>query len=94
MNVYRIPSTLLNEVSQESQRYAEVQKYHSERNREQNWEELSKLLAIQESARLLRNYNYAKDTEQIRQYVFTENLKEQRLLNSYKVTGIFIDRYV
>lgn len=94
MNVYRIPSTLLNEVSQESQRYAEVQKYHSERNREQNWEELSKLLAVQESARLLRNYNYAKDTEQIRQYVFTENLKEQRLLNSYKVTGIFIDRYV
>ena len=93
-NIPRLPSTLLHEVSQVSQRYAEVQRYHAERNREQNWEELSKLLALQEANRLLRNYNYAKDTEEIRQYVLSEGVKEQRLLNSYKVRGIFTDRYV
>lgn len=93
-NIPRIPSTLLHEVSQVSQRYAEMQKFHAERDREQNWEELSKLLALQESNRLLRNYNYMKDTEEIRQYVIGEGIREQRLLNSYTVRGIFIDRYV
>lgn len=93
-NIPRIPSTLLHEVSQVSQRYAEVQRYHAERNREQNWEEQSKLLALQEANRLLRNYNYMKDTEEIRQYVIGEGIKELRLLNSYKVRGIFTDRYV
>ena len=93
-NIPRIPSTLLQEVTQVSQRYAEVMKYHAERNREQNWEEQSKLLTLQESHRLLRNYNYMKDTEEIRQYVLSEGVKEQRLLNSYKVRGIFTDRYV
>ena len=34
-NIPRIPSTLLHEVSQVSQRYAEVQRYHAEKNREQ-----------------------------------------------------------
>lgn len=93
-NIPRIPSTLLHEVSQVSQRYAEVQRYHAERNREQNWEEQSRLLALQESNRILRNYNYMKDTEEIRQYVLSEGVKEQRLLNSFKVRGIFTDRYV
>jgi hypothetical protein len=93
-NIPRIPSTLLHEVSQVSQRYAEVQRYHAEKNREQNWEEQSRILALQEANRLLRNYNYMKDTEEIRQYVLSEGVKEQRLLNSYKVRGIFTDRYV
>ena len=94
MVIPRISSTLLHEVSQVSQRYAEIQRYHAERDRKQNWEELSKLLALQESHRLLRNYNYAKDTEELRQYVIGESIREQRLLNSYTVRGIFIDRYV
>lgn len=94
MIIHRISSALLHEVSQVSQRYAEVQRYHAERNREQNWEEQSKLLALQESRRLLKNYNYAKDTEELRQYVLSEGVREQRLLNSYKVQGIFTDRYV
>lgn len=93
-NIPRIPSTLLHEVSQVSQRYAEVQRYHAEKNREQNWEEQSRILALQEANRLLRNYNYMKDTEEIRQYVLSEGIKEQRLLNSYRVRGIFTDRYV
>jgi len=42
----------------------------------------------------LRNYNYAKDTEELRQYVFSQNVYEQRLLNSYTVKGIFVDRYI
>lgn len=93
-NIPRIPSTLLHEVTQVSQRYAEVQRHCAEQDREQNWEEQSKLLALQEANRLLRNYNYAKDTEELRQYVIGESIKEQRLLNSYTVRGIFIDRYV
>jgi len=93
-NIPRIPSTLLHEVSQVSQRYAEVQRYHAQRDREQNWEEQSRILALQEANRLLRNYNYMKDTEEIRQYVIGESIREQRLLNSYTVRGIFIDRYV
>jgi hypothetical protein len=93
-NIPRIPSTLLHEVTQVSQRYAEIQRYHAEQNREQNWEELSRILALQEANRLLRNYNYMKDTEEIRQYVLSEGIKEQRLLNSFRVRGIFTDRYV
>lgn len=93
-NIPRIPSTLLHEVSQVSQRYAEIQRYHAQQDREQNWEEQSRILALQEANRLLRNYNYMKDTEEIRQYVIGESIKEQRLLNSYTVRGIFIDRYV
>lgn len=94
MIVPRISSALLHDVTQYSQRHEQMHKYFSEMHRLQNYEEQSKLLAIQESHRLLRNYNYAKDTEEIRMYVANEALKEQRLLNSYRVTGIFFDRYV
>ena len=79
-NIPRIPSTLLHEVSQVSQRYAEVQRYHAERNREQNWEELSKLLALQEANRLLRNYNLKRKTIDILIY----NRKHSNKVFKYK----------
>jgi len=72
----------------------QVQKWHAEKNREDNHEEQSKLLTLQETNRLLRNYNYQKDTEWIRNYEFYESIKEQRLLARSTVRGIFIDRYV
>jgi hypothetical protein len=56
--------------------------------------ELAKLMAIQESHRLLRNYNYDKDTEFLRQYAFAESIKEQRLIKRASAVGMNIDRYI
>jgi len=94
MVIPRVSSTLLHEVSQFSQRLTEVSKYMAEKNRETNYQEQSKLLALQESHRLLRNYNYQKDTELLRSYEFYESIKEQRLLAKSTVRGIFVDRYI
>ena len=94
MVIPRVSSTLLHEVSQFSQRLTEVSKYMAEKNRETNYQEQSKLLALQESHRLLRNYNYQKDTELLRSYEFYESVKEQRLLAKSTVRGIFVDRYI
>jgi hypothetical protein len=85
---------LLHEVSQWSIRNDQAQRWHAEKNREVNFEEQSKLLALQEAHRLLQNYNYQKDTEWIKNYEFYESIKEQRLLAQSTVRGIFIDRYV
>jgi len=94
MVIPRVSQTLLREVSQVSQRSVEVTKYFAEKNREKNYQEQSKLLALQESHRLLRNYNYKKDTEFLNNYEFYESIKEQRLLARSTVRGIFVDRYV
>jgi hypothetical protein len=56
--------------------------------------EISKLLAVQESYRLLRNYNYDKDTEWLRQYAFAESIREQRLIQRASSVGLYIDRYI
>jgi hypothetical protein len=56
--------------------------------------ELAKLLAVQESYRLLRNYNYDKDTEWLRQYAFAESIREQRLIQRASSVGLYIDRYI
>ena len=93
MPIPRVSSTLLHEVSQWSIRNDQAQKWQAEQNRIENWEEQSKLLALQEANRLLRNYNYQKDTEFIRNYEFYESIKEQRLLARSTVRGIFIDRF-
>ncbi len=94
MTIPRVSSALLHEVSQWSIRNDQVQKWQAEKNREVNYEEQSKLLALQEANRLLRNYNYQKDTEWIKNYEFYETVKEQRLLAQSTVRGIFVDRYV
>jgi len=56
--------------------------------------ELAKLLAIQEAHRLLRNYNYDKDTEFLRQYAYGESIREQRLVQRASAIGLHIDRYI
>jgi hypothetical protein len=94
MVIPKVSSALLHELSQWSIRNDQMQRYHAEKNRDENWEEQSKLLALQESHRVLRNYNYQKDTEWIRNYVFYESIKEQRILARSTVRGIFIDRYI
>lgn len=94
MIIPRISSTLLKAVSMDQLRSYWVKEHIDEVNREKLVEEQSKLYGHQEAIRVSRNYNYMKDTEELRHYVFNENLKEQRLLNSSTVRGIFIDRYV
>ncbi len=94
MVIPRVSATLLAEVSQVSQRSVEITKSIAEKNRENNYQEQSKLLALQEANRLLRNYNYQKDTEFLRNYEFYESIKEQRLLARSTVRGVFVDRYV
>ena len=94
MVIPRVSSTLLYEVSQVSQRMVEINKSIAERNREINEQEKAKLLSIQEANRLLRNYDYMKDTEFLRNYEFYESIKEQRVLARATVRGIFVDRYI
>ena len=56
--------------------------------------ELVKLLTIQEGYRLLKNYNYIKDTEFLTQYAYAESIKEQRLIKRASSVGLYIDRYI
>lgn len=94
MVIPRVSSTLLYEVSQVSQRMVEINKSIAERNREIDENEQAKLVSIQEANRLIRNYNYMKDTEFLRNYEFYESIKEQRVLARATVRGIFVDRYI
>lgn len=94
MVIPRISNTLLQEVGQWSQRLQAINKYIAEHNKQANYQEQTHLLVVQESRRLLRNYNYQKDTEWLRNYEFYESIKEQRLLARSTVRGIFVDRYV
>ena len=92
--IYRITNALLNEVSQWSQRHQYINDSIREKNNELNYQDQTKLLALQEASRLLRNYNYQKDTEELRAYEFGESIKEQRLLNRSTVKGVFVDKYI
>jgi hypothetical protein len=94
MIIPRISSTLLREVSLDSLRSYWVKNTIDEDNREKLVEEQLKLLGNQEAIRIMRNVNYQKDTEELRQYAYYEGMKEQKLLARSTVRGIFIDRYV
>jgi len=94
MIIPRISSTLLREVSLDTLRSYWVKNTIDEDNREKLVEEQLKLLGNQEAIRIMRNVNYQKDTEELRQYVYHESAKEQKLLARSTVRGIFIDRYV
>ena len=94
MVIPRISNTLLQEVTDVTYRLQAINAYKHKNDLDELHQEKVRLLAIQEARRLLKNYNYMKDTEELRQYVFWESIKEQRLLTQNTVTGIFVDRYV
>jgi hypothetical protein len=94
MIIPRVSSTLLREVSLDSLRSYWVKNTIDEDNRERLVDEQLKLLGNQEAIRIMRNINYQKDTEELRQYAYFEGMKEQKLLARSTVRGIFIDRYV
>ena len=94
MIIPRVSSTLLKALSMDQLRSYWVKERIDDMTRERLREEQLKLIGNQEAIRIMRNQNYQKDTEELRQYAFVEGLKEQRLLARSTVRGIFIDRYV
>lgn len=68
--------------------------YKRRDNEEQKIREMVNLMALQEAARLQRNYNYSKDTEFLRQYAYGESIREQRLIQRASAVGLHIDRYI
>ena len=94
MIVHKISNALLYEAAQLSQRFMAMNEYKHKNDLDDKYQEQARLLALQESHRLLRNYNYMKDTEEINQFLHHEKIKELNLLKAATVTGIFIDRYV
>lgn len=94
MIIPKVSTTLLREVSQETYRLQAMNLYEHKNDTDEFYQEKAKLLALQEAQRLLRNYNYMKDTVELNQYVFWESIKEQKLVQRNTVRGIFIDRYI
>lgn len=94
MIVYRVPSAYLTDYAQVGQHQQVLANYKRQDAEIQNYNELVKLLTIQEGYRLLRNYNYIKDTEFLNQYAFAESIKEQRLVQRASAVGLYIDRYI
>ena len=94
MIIPRVSSTLLKAVSMDQLRSYWVKERIDEMNREKLVEEQSKLIGHQEAIRIMRNIQYEKDTQDLRQMAYYEGMKEQRLLARSTVRGIFVDRYV
>jgi hypothetical protein len=94
MVVYRVPHEYLNGYQLNDQRYQVLMNAKRKDIDYQEQLELSKLLVLQEAHRLLRNYNYDKDTEFLRQYAYGESVREQRLILRASAVGLYIDRYI
>lgn len=94
MVIYRVPHAYLNDYQMIGQRLQVLMDMKRKDIDYQEQLELAKLLAIQEAHRLLRNYNFDKDTEFLRQYAFGESIKEQRKIQHASAVGLHIDRYI
>jgi hypothetical protein len=94
MVIYRVPHAYLTDYAMVGQRQQVLNEHKRKDIDYQEQIELAKLMAIQEGHRLLRSYNYAKDTEFLNQYAFAESLKEQRLIRRAGAAAFYIDRYI
>ena len=94
MVVYRVPHAYLTDYAMVGQRLQVLMDMKRKDIDYQEQIELAKLVALQEATRLLRNYNYDKDTEFLRQYAFAESIKEQRLIQRASSVGLYIDKYI
>ena len=94
MVVYRVPSAYLTDYAQVGQHHQLLAQHKREDMSRDHAAEYAKLLSIQEANRILRNYNYMKDTEFLNQYAFAESIKEQRLIQRAGSVGLYIDRYI
>ena len=94
MIIHRVPSALLTDYTHVSQHLQMLAKYKHEDFDHQHQLDAAKLLSIQEGHRLLKNYNYMKDTEFLNQYAYNESVKEQNLIQRASSVGLYIDRYI
>jgi len=94
MIVHRIPNALLNDVAMISHHYQSIREHKHKDDMEKFGEETKWLLAVQEQQRILRNYNYRKDTEAINLYCALESEHENSLYRSAQYTGLHVDRYI
>ena len=94
MVIYRVPHAYLNDYAMIGQRLQVLMDMKRKDIDAQEQRDLAHLLSIQEAHRLLRNYNYDKDTEFLRQYAFGESIREQRLVQRASAVGLHIDRYI
>jgi len=94
MVIYRVPHAYLNDYQMIGQRVQVLNDYKRRDNEEQKVREMVNLMALQEAARLQRNYDYNKQTEFLRQYAFGESIREQRLVQRASAVGLHIDRYI
>ena len=94
MVIQRVPHAYLNDYQMIGQRLQVLMDMKRKDIDYHEQLELSKLLAVQEAHRLLRNYNYDKDTEFLRQYAYGESIREQRLVQRASAIGMNIDRYI
>jgi hypothetical protein len=94
MVIYRVPHAYLNDYQMIGQRVQVLNDHKRQDNEEQKVREMANLMALQEAARLQRNYNYNKDTEFLRQYAYGESIREQRLVQRAGAVGLNIDRYI
>ncbi len=94
MVIHRVPHAYLVDYAQVSQRQQWIMEMKRRDIDYQEQLEMTKLLAIQEGHRLLRNFNYVKDTEWLNQYAFAESIREQRLIQRASAVGMNIDRYI
>jgi hypothetical protein len=92
--VYRVPHAYLNDYQMIGQRVQVLTDMKRRDIEEHKIREMANLMAIQEAARLQRNYNYNKDTEFLRQYAYGESVREQRLVQRAGAVGLHIDRYI
>jgi hypothetical protein len=94
MVIYRVPHAYLDDYAMIGQRVQVLMDMKRRDIEEQKIREMANLMAIQEAIRLLRNYNYSKDTEFLRQYAFGESIREQRKIQRASAVGLHIDRYI
>jgi hypothetical protein len=94
MIIHRVSNAALTDHAQVGYHLLTLAKYKRVDFEYQLQLEAEKLSAMQESRRLLRNYNYMKDTEFLTQYAFSESIKEQRLLRRADSLGLYIDQYI
>jgi hypothetical protein len=94
MVIQRVPHAYLNDYQMIGQRLQVLMDMKRKDIDYHEQLELSKLLAVQEAHRLLRNYNYDKDTEFLRHYAYGESIREQRLVQRASAIGMNIDRYI
>lgn len=94
MVIYRVPHAYLNDYEMIGQRLQVLMDMKRKDIDAQEQRDIAHLLAVQEGHRLLRNYNYDKDTEFLRQYAFGESIQEQRKIQRASAVGLHIDRYI